>query len=76
METLQHLVDKWPSSIVARRCVKQFSGGILSEKYLANLDSAGLGPPRIHIGRQVAYRTCDLVQWLERRTSKGGDCQS
>ncbi len=70
MKDLKHLADKWPSSIVARRCVGQFSGGILSEKYLANLDSAGKGPERLHIGRQVAYPVGALVEWMEKRAQE------
>jgi predicted DNA-binding transcriptional regulator AlpA len=66
---LSHLADKWPSSVVARRKVSEFSGGILSEKYCANLDSQGLGPPRVRIGRQVAYPVTELIAWLESRAS-------
>jgi hypothetical protein len=65
---LKHLADKWSSSIVARRRVKEFSGGILSEKYMANLDSQGLGPPRMHLGRQVAYPVDGLIEWMESRS--------
>jgi hypothetical protein len=66
--TLQSLADKWPSSYVARQEVKQFSGGIISEKYLANLDCQGRGPARIKVGRKIAYRADDLVTWLEARS--------
>ena len=70
MTDLKHLAVKWPSSIVARKRVSEFSGGILSEKYLANLDSQGLGPERLYIGRQVAYPVGTLVEWMEHRASK------
>jgi hypothetical protein len=67
--TLQSLADKWPSPFVARQEIRQFSGGIISEKYLANLDSQGAGPPgRIRCGRKVAYPVQELILWLERRT--------
>jgi hypothetical protein len=67
--TLQSLADKWPSPFVARQEIKQFSGGIISEKYIANLDSQGAGPPgRIRCGRKVAYPVNELVAWLERRS--------
>jgi len=68
MANLGHLATKWPSTIVARRKIKEFTGGILSEKYIANLDSLGQGPPRIRIGRQVAYPVDSLISWLEKRT--------
>lgn len=70
MADLRHLAIKWPSSIVARRKIKDFSGGVLSEKYLANLDSLGQGPPRMHIGRQVAYPVDGLVAWMEQRSQE------
>lgn len=69
MTDLRHLAKKWPSSIVARKNIREFTGGILSEKYMANLDSLGQGPPKIRIGRQVAYPIDDLIKWLEKRSS-------
>ena len=51
---LSDLAEKWPSPYVARNEVKAFSGGILTPKYLANLDSAGKGPAgRIRVGRKI-----------------------
>jgi hypothetical protein len=67
--TLRSLADKWPSPFVARQEIRQFSGGIISEKYIANLDSQGAGPPgRIRCGRKVAYKVDELVEWLESRS--------
>ena len=65
---LEHLAKKWPSTIVARKKVEEFSGGILSGKTLANLDSLGRGPRKIHVGRQVCYPVDDLVAWMEERS--------
>ena len=67
MNDLSHLADKWPSSIVARRKVSDFTGGIISKKYIANLDSKGEGPPSVKIGRQRAYPVSTLIAWLENR---------
>ena len=62
--------EKWPSPIVARTESAAFSGGLLNEKTLANLDSAGLGPAgRFRIGRKVVYPVAELVAWLENRSS-------
>ena len=62
------LAQTWPSSFVARSEAERFSGGILTSKYLANLDSAGKGPPgRIRIGRKIAYPVTALISWLEGR---------
>lgn len=66
--SLKSLADKWPSAFVARTEIRQFSGGLVNEKYLANLDSQGAGPPgRIRCGRKVGYPVNELVEWLERR---------
>lgn len=63
------MADRWPSSLVARTEIKKFTGGILSEKYLANLDSLGRGPEgRIRCGRKVCYQVDQFVQWLEARS--------
>jgi hypothetical protein len=42
----QDMLSKWPSTWIARTEIERFSGGMISEKYLANLDSAGKGPLR------------------------------
>lgn len=67
---LSVLLDKWPSGIVARSSVKDFTGGLLSGRYCANLDSAGKGPPSIRVrGRSVAYPVASFVAWLEERSA-------
>lgn len=64
----QKLAEKWPSAWVARTEIDRFTGGIISEKYIANLDSRGLGiQDRVRIGRKIAYPVSSLVEWLERR---------
>lgn len=68
--TFQELAAKWPSAIVARTEIARFTGGAMSERYLANLDSAGKGPSgRVRIGRKIAYPVGELVKWLEGRSS-------
>ena len=65
---LHILADKWPSAMVARDQVNNFSGGAVTAKYIANLDCKGEGPPgRIRIGRKVVYPVAELVAWLEGR---------
>jgi len=71
------LARKWPSDLVARSQVKQFTGGLYSAGYLANLDSRGEGPAeRVRIGQRVAYPVEALVQWLEARTTSAGSNES
>ncbi len=65
----QSLIDRWPSSLVSRTEINRFTGGIISERYIANLDSQGKGPEgRIRVGRKIAYPVSELVSWLESRS--------
>lgn len=66
----QELAAKWPSAWVARTEAKDFSGGMVSAKLLANCDCAGTGPAgRIRCGgRKVAYPVNELIKWLEARS--------
>ena len=61
---------KWPSAIVARERLSDFTGGLMSSKYMANLDCRGEGPPRIKIGHKVAYPTNSLIDWLRERAEQ------
>lgn len=65
------MAEKWPSSVVAREKVGEFTGGLLNPRTLANLDSLGRGPAgRIRFGRKVAYDVNSLIAWLESRTER------
>lgn len=67
------LKKNWPSTLVARSEVSRFSGGILSARYLANLDSRGIGiAERIRIGRKIAYPIDSLVRFLQEKATKLG----
>ena len=70
METLfSELAAKWPSAFVARTESEKFTGGLIGEKYLANLDSAGKGPAgRIRCGRKIVYPVAEFVKWLSNRS--------
>lgn len=65
------MVGRWPSAIVARTSVGAFTGGLVTDRYLACLDAEGHGPKRIKVGRKVAYRAEDLAAWLRRRAATG-----
>ena len=67
-DIFQEMVDRWPSAIVARTEVENFTGGMVSSKYIANLDSDGRGPVRVKLGRKVGYPVKDLVAWLRDRS--------
>lgn len=63
------MADKWPSAFVARTESEKFTGGMIGEKYMANLDSAGKGPSgRIRCGRKVVYPVNEFIKWLEARS--------
>lgn len=66
---LSALADKWPSSVVSREQISNFTGGTIKPKYMANLDSKGEGPEgAILIGKKVAYPVMNLIAWLELRS--------
>ena len=68
-DTFQEMIDRWPSAVVARRQIKEFTGGIISPKYLANQDSLGTGPSkRIEICGRIGYPVDALVEWLKSRS--------
>jgi len=65
---LDVLSVEWGSSIVARTEIGRFSGGVLTSKSVANLDSLGKGPPgRFRLGRKVVYPVGELVGWMKGR---------
>lgn len=59
--------------VVSRCEVPRLLGGLISSGRLANLDSEGLGPRRIRVGRKVGYLRADLVQWMRER---GGQAET
>lgn len=66
---LSFMATRWPSALVARCEISQFSGGAITSRTLANLDAMGAGPEnRIRVGRKVAYPVADLIKWLEARS--------
>jgi hypothetical protein len=66
----QKMVAKWPSHLVARSQVSNFTGFTLSGKSLANMESRGERvPEKIFIGGKVAYRAEDLAVWLLSRAA-------
>lgn len=68
IDVFQQMVDRWPSGIVSRTEIGRFSGGVLTPKYMANLDAQGRGPARVVCGRKVAYPLRELVEWMRERS--------
>ena len=75
MDTIfEEMAERWQAPVVARTEIKVFTGGAMNEKYLANLDSAGLGPAgRFRLGRKIVYPVRPLVEWLESRATEVKD---
>ena len=71
-DIFDQMADKWPSALVARTEIAKFTGGMLSPKYMANLDSLGCGPAgRVRIGRKVGYKLyglSGLMTWMRERS--------
>lgn len=64
---LSALSEKLPP-IISRDRIEKYLGGVITAKRLANLDSLGEGPPRIRIGRKIAYQTDTFLEWLTSRS--------
>ncbi len=64
------MADKWPSAIVSRGNIEEFSGGTITRGTMANIDSDPKtdGPPRIRYGRKIAYPVIPLVNWMRKRS--------
>jgi len=67
-DLFDEMADRWRAPVVARELIEEFSGGLMRPKYLANLDSQKLGPPRIKLGRKVGYPTRSLIIWMRERS--------
>ena len=68
-DVFQQMAARWPSALVARREVAQFTGGLIKPKYLANQDSLGTGPTeKVEVCGRVAYPVDSLVDWLRKRS--------
>ena len=66
---LSGLADRWPSPIVARNQIGEFTNGLISERHIANLDSMGKGPRgRFKIGGRVCYTVESVIRFLEERS--------
>jgi hypothetical protein len=64
----KRLAERWPSAWVAREEVDRFTGGVLTPKYMANLDSRKIGiEDRIRIGRKIVYPVDSILRFLESR---------
>lgn len=71
--TLEKMKTAWPSAIVARQRIAEFSGGIISPGTLANEDCRGTGPKgRFQILNKTVYSVDSVIDWLEKKALQSG----
>jgi len=67
-DIFEEMEERWPSSIVARKKIGVFTGGLIAPGTLANLDSMGQGPDiKIRHGRDISYPVVSFVRWFRSR---------
>lgn len=70
-DVYEAMIARWPSSVVARRQVGEFTGGLITPKSLANADCLGQGPAeRLEICGRIGYPVDAFVEWLRSRTTR------
>ena len=60
---------EWPSPLIARTEIFKATGGLISERYQANIDANPTidSPPRFRCGRKVVYPRDAYFDWLKTR---------
>lgn len=62
---VRKIVEEWGSPLLPRMSVPEATGGLFSDRYLSNLDSAGKGPSGMfYAGRKAIYPTDAFCDWL------------
>ncbi|MCK5680114.1 hypothetical protein KAI46_04810 [bacterium] len=64
-EVVKNIIAQAGCPIISRKEAARLSGGLISEKTLANLDCLGEGPTeKIRIGKRVGYPTEVFATWF------------
>lgn len=64
------MAERWPSEIIARNEVGKFTGGLISGRTMANLDSKNEGiEDRFYMGNKTGYFVKSFINWLEKRAT-------
>jgi hypothetical protein len=62
---VESLVQRWPSALVSRDKLKEFSGGVISGRTAANYESLGKGcRAKLIVGKRACYPTEAVAEWL------------
>ena len=65
---LDELSDAWPSILVARSEIGEFTRGLYKPRSMNTFDGAQKGIKRkIRINTKIAYLKSDVIEWLENR---------
>jgi len=68
IEQIFQNLSRTAPEILTRKKLHELTGGLVSEKTLANLDSLGEGiKPRMRIGGKTAYPKAAAIDWLKNR---------
>ncbi|MDQ7836436.1 MAG: hypothetical protein RDU24_13730 [Humidesulfovibrio sp.] len=70
LEDVYSTLERDLPAVIARTEIPRLLGGLISAGRLANLDSEGLGPRQIRLGRKIGYLRSDLVQWMRERSKQ------
>ena len=69
-DIFSEMAARWPSEIVSRGRLEEFSGGLINGRTMANIDSDPdvKSPPRIRFGRKIGYPVVPLTDWMRERS--------
>jgi len=65
-EVIETLRKELPP-IIARVSVDRLLGGTVCGRTLSNLDCVGQGPPKVRLGRKIAYPRDSFLEWFAAR---------
>ena len=63
-DILQCMADKWPSGIVARTEIQDFTGGLIAKRTIEKIDGS---LQKIKFGRKITYRVEDVIDFIAER---------
>lgn len=71
-DIFDQMATAWQAPIVTRAKIKEFTGGAVAPKHMANIDSLGEGPERVVVNGRVCYPVFSFVSWLRARSQQKG----
>ena len=66
---LEELSNSWPSTLVARNEMEEFTRGLYKGRSFNTYDGAKIGiKRRIRLNTKIAYLKSDVIDWLKNKT--------